>query len=365
MTDAGVFGTFDGALVAMDGGPDGISFLFRTMTSSDDGATFAVSQSGAVATGYPAGVKCWMVATASRRLQMVYSQDAAVRYATYVDDNTSTPTKIDPGPTISGANITPYALAVDATATPFRLIGRPSTATYGAQDFYSYKSADGITWTLVGQVTQDGTDPNTLAAGTFGALQALSFSPDYPAYQTASLSLIGSRWFLAGTLGVYYTDDADAQINWRRCPTGLGEGGSPTTSLGGVVQIGARLLAVRRHTYGSGVSASVSSDNGVTWTAYRPNAQGTEELGEMFVHGGDVYISAPTGATPRFLRSSTGLQSSWSVVNGSGIDGAIYRFRSSGSNILATNNTTIDGSGVFRIVYSPDGGLTWNVSQIT
>lgn len=366
VTDAGVFGTFDGALVAMDGGPDGISFLFRTMTSSDDGATFAVSQSGAVATGYPAGVKCWMVATASRRLQMVYSQDAAVRYATYVDDNTSTPTKIDPGPTSSGANITPYALAVDATATPFRLIGRPSTATYGAQDFYSYKSADGITWTLVGQVTQDGTDPNTLAAGTFGALQALSFSPDYPAYQTASLSLIGSRWFLAGTLGVYYTDDADAQINWRRCPTGLGEGGSPTTSLGGVVQIGARLLAVRRHTYGSGVSASVSSDNGVTWTAYRPNAQGTEELGEMFVHGGDVYISAPTGATPRFLRSSTGLQSSWSVVNGAGIDGSIYRFRSSGSNILATNNTTIGGGGgVFRIVYSPDGGLNWNVSQIT
>lgn len=85
----------------------------------------------------------------------------------------------------------------------------------------------------------------------------------------------------------------------------------------------------------------------------------------MFVHGGDVYISAPTAANPRFLRSSTGLQSSWSVVSGAGIDGALYRFRSSGSNILATNNTTIGGGGVFRIVYSSDGGLNWNVSQIT
>lgn len=363
-TEAGVFGAFDGDLVAMDGGPDGISFIFRTLISADDGATFSESQSGAVATGYQAGVKCWMVASATRRLQFVYNQAAAIRLATYVDDNTSTPTELDPGPTISGANITPYALAVDAVA-PFRMLGRPSTATYGAQDFYTYESADGVTWTLVGQVTQDGADPNTLAAGTLGALEALSFSPDYPAYQTASLQRIGSRWFLAGSLGIYYTDDADAQVNWRRCPTGLGEGGSPTTTLGGIVQIGARLLAIRRHTYGSGASVSVSSDDGATWTAYRPNAQGAEELGEMFVHGGDVYISAPTAANPRFLRSSTGLQSSWSVVSGAGIDGALYRFRSSGSNILATNNTTIGGGGVFRIVYSSDGGLNWNVSQIT
>lgn len=363
-TEAGVFGAFDGDLVAMDGRPDGLSFIFRTLISADDGATFSESQSGAVPTGYPSGVKCWMVASTTRRLQFIYNQAAAIRLATYVDDNTSTPTELDPGPTISGANITPYALAVDAVA-PFRMLGRPSTAAYGAQDFYTYESTDGATWALVGQVTQDGTDPNTLAAGTFGALEALSFSPDYPAYQTASLQLIGTRWFLAGSLGIYYTDDADAQVNWRRCPTGLGEGGSPTTTLGGIVQIGARLLAIRRHTYGSGVSASVSSDDGATWTAYRPNAQGTEELGEMFVHGGDVYISAPTGATPRFLRSSTGLQSSWSVVSGAGIDGALYRFRSSGSNILATNNTTIGGGGVFRIVYSSDGGLNWNVSQIT
>jgi hypothetical protein len=218
----------------------------------------------------------------------------------------------------------------------------------------------------VGLAAQDGGDPNMLSSGALGAFNALSFSPDYPAYQNAELRLIGSRWFLVGTLAIYYTDDPDAQTGWLRAPTGLGEGGSPTTTIGGLAEIGARLLTVRRHTYGSGVSASVSSDNGETWTAYRPNAQGAEELGEIFVHGGDVYISAPTTSAPRFLRSPTGLQGSWSVVSGAGIDGSMYRFRSSGSNILATNNTTTaGGGGVFRIVYSSDGGVNWNVSRIS
>lgn len=353
-------GAFDGELLAIDLGTVSSVITYRMLVSLDDGVTWDVSYQGPAVVGGSDGVRYFDGLLPTVRLGILQNVSAAITNAVTASDNVAAPTSTDPSPSISGAYIYPVALYADTVAATdvFRLIGRRNDASSTA-GLSHFESTDGITWTLVGELAQDAADPNELPALTYGAFEPNTFWPFAPVNALCTLQLFGSRWFLHSDFAIYYTDDPTLVTGWLRAPTGLGEGSSnPWTSIGGVVEFGSWLVAYRKLTYGFLATSSVSysTDNGETWTAIRPTAQGADDLSALYVHGSELVLVL-LGGTPRVLKA-TDPSGTWTSHNISGATAGLRSFVASGSNIVARDAFTR------QLMYSADS-VTWQAATVT
>ncbi|MGC4076853.1 MAG: phage tail protein [Rubrivivax sp.] len=230
--------------------------------------------------------------------------------------------------TTAGAPIAVFGLFCDGTH--FWAVGACPADAISLGPRQMFKSSDGITWDVLGALAADPADPNALSGtnvfGTWG-----SFWPVYPA-NSSGLGEFGygvlrreaGRWFMATARAIYYTDDANGVIGWRRCPTGLGEGGTDGTNLqlrepkwigGHVVAMNGAVFPVAR--------VAVSADNGLTWSTLErfPDEHlgfhlQSDEIGVV----GDTVFAYPSGTDPQIVYRSTAPFTAWSKTVAAGFN---------------------------------------------
>lgn len=157
-----------------------------------------------------------------------------------------------------------------------------------------FRSTDGLTYEVIGDLAVDASDPNALTGSAKGTWANFWFAPDgftlgqtefSPTPYAATFCRVGGRWFLGSTRALYYTDDAAGVSGWRRCPTGLGESGTNDNDLllRDAQWVAGYLLLINGAVFPA-ARLAVSHDNGATWTQ-------TAEL-PGFVAGNSVPASA-------------------------------------------------------------------------
>jgi hypothetical protein len=246
--------------------------------------------------------------------------------------------------------------AVYAGATEAYLVARLEDESQSADSLYLYTTTDGLTATLVGEMTADPGDPNAIATNQYGGWNDFFFIPSTTTDAIATLFKSGARWFLQNSHSLYYTDDTAGLTNWTRCVLDLDETQWWNT-LVNVVRSGTTLIACSRDMWNE--CLSYSTDNGSTWTAFRPAAitayaDGVARLyllGSTFVahslYEAAVYtapVATPTVWTKHAWTGSYGGASSVNIYN-------------VGSNLVIVGHQVGDSN-----VYYSANGYTWAAS---
>lgn len=347
--------------------------LLTTLRSTDGGHTYT-SAAATVPSHLGTLVEPGVSVLGSQYIAPAYN--ISTGYAGMIVGNTdpaTTPTRYDPSTPLdittgyprtgAGATILPGAVWSDGTY--HYAVGRQANNTTDDGKLYLYQADSSLAFNLVGEMTANGSDPNAIAANTYGGWHAVWFAPYRVALgsqATSRLFKVAGRWFLVGSYAIYYSDDTAGLTGWTRCPTGLGEGATnPPVTILGMVACGSYLVAVRTNNLGTCIA--VSSDNGSTWSASRPAALVDFDAPLGVATDGTtvfVYFSRGTTTPLQYVLTATGTFTSWSASScglGAGqlLDGQASILATS-TGIAATVNTAL--------VWSDDG-ITFTSPSIT
>lgn len=347
--------------------------LLTTLRSTDGGHTYT-SAAATVPSHLGTLAEPGVSVLGSQYIAPAYN--ISTGYAGMIVGNTdpaTTPTRYDPSTPLdittgyprtgAGATILPGAVWSDGTY--HYAVGRQANNTTDDAKLYLYRADSSLAFSLVGEMTANGSDPNAIAANTYGGWHAVWFVPYRVAagsQATSRLFKFGGRWFLVGAYAIYYSDDTAGLTGWTRCPTGLGEGATnPPVTILGMVACGSYLVAVRANNLGTCIA--VSSDNGSTWSASRPAALVDFDAPLGVATDGTtvfVYFSRGTTTLLQYVLTASGTFTSWSASScglGAGqlLDGQ--------ASILATS-TGIASTVNTALVWSDDG-ITFTSPSIT
>lgn len=334
---------------------------WAVLATATAGASWTTAYRGQTAPAAMAGVSRLHAATSARRLSIGWNYSGGVspeaRAVAYIQtSNAGVPTRRIDDPRVSGtgAYIFPYALTADSTT--FYLVGRAESDALSGSGMYLYTCTDGFTWSLQGQLVQDGGDPNAITA-QLGAFTGDLFAGITATDQERRLQKIGSRWFLASRFAAYYTDNAAALTGWKRCPTGLGEGSTnPWPVLTHPIAFDGKLVIVRRDPT-SGNCLAYSSDNGATWTAVRPAAVNSfEPIADAYAAHGHLVLQLGTA-----VARNTALPGTWTRSAVAGLNDPFAFAAVGGSAAIALDNLPAAAGQALR--YSTDS-ITWTAATV-
>jgi hypothetical protein len=235
--------------------------------------------------------------------------------------------------------------AMWSDGTDFYAVGRPADqyAVTGSM-FLCQADASGV-FSIVGELEQDPSDPNSLAPGAVGAFNPYWFISSSSFSASSRLFKHGARWWLLSAVSAYYTDDSSGLSGWLRADLGLGT--SPL--LAPPLIVDATTLVIGRFQATLGDSVSVSTDGGDTWAASDP-IPSADWLRHVVLLGSDVLIySSPAGGGTYTVTSSSDLLS-WTQTPVTGLPESVF-FHQMG--VVGGNVYGISADGV--AVYSADG----------
>lgn len=327
---------------------------YAAMLSQDDGASYYTETDGTMRQVYTAGTRFVDAKLGSQRIcvgtndyanlsGMIVGTDTVAEPTTVYENDSYTQdwTVYGYPRTSGGAVISVGALFSDGSY--YYIVGRLADNSQTSGNMYLYRADSSLSFVLQGQLTQDGSDPNALAANGYGAFKSWWFVPDHDSYQSRSvLQKSGSRWLLSSSYAIYYTDDSAGLTGWRRCPTGFREGQSnpPCAIETPIVLSGSTLISMDVNG-AANITVSKSDDNGATWTPSSPISSAALPVGLVafgssiaclfYTLGGTSYVAKAASPFTTWTASAISPQSY--APNGG--------FLVSGPNLVARRDNTL------------------------
>lgn len=333
----------------------------RLTTSADNGATFTTDSYADMLMAGTYGVDFFDGKIGTKRFSLLQSLSASL-HQVIQQDGTAAPTITDrfqSWPQDSGTGVNIGAACGDGSST-FYIVARKIGDATAPTAMYLYTTTDGLTLTLVGAMSTDGTDPNGVDVSARAGFNSTFFIPGSFTTSKSLLFKSGTRWFMRAATGysLYYTDDSVPLANWKRCPVGLNEDSTVSEQypLVSVVASGGNVFANNRNVLGNCVS--YSTDNGSTWTALTPPGLSTQAPLWLNIVGtkviGPLYNIT---STPQAAVADLSAPGTWTIINPTGFDSGLEystqnNFANYGTALIAVNG----GTGKVR---RTTDGTTW------
>lgn len=167
--------------------------------------------------------------------------------------------------------------------------------------FYLFRAGTDLEFELVGEMTKHPSDPNGIPDDQQGSFTSWWFTPNGSSpgiYESNCVLWRGyaGRWFCKNTTQLYYTDDPNGCVNWKRCPipkydSHLAYNTRPLT----VVPHPSNGMLLAHYAELPSIGIFRSTDNGINWTTQAPNTTGfsvADTLRPMFFFDGKWMLIA-------------------------------------------------------------------------
>lgn len=327
----------DGTEYLMEHAPYGSSPLSRTLVSSDGGFTFSNDKYSDSLWAGVFGVRFWDAKYGTRRFSILYNGHAFL-YQVITQDGDADPVITDrfvrhPStayPTLADS----YGLDIFtayADTDRMYLVGDQTGGAY-VNNARLYWTMDGLSANLLGEMV--------LATGVVDPFNGFhkNFRTNSATQAMCKLVKYGSRWFLLGVYGLYYTDDAVPLNNWRPINLGLGEGNA-APSLGFLEGSGNYIVCGTGYPYSPNKQLAYSIDNGTTWSVVTmPSGYEWVKIYSLVLTDDTFYAYGPgvgQPPTPTVLKASFASLGTWTAHALTGVvDHDFYVYSFGGSVII-------------------------------